>query len=103
MLFRKRLFTVLALISLLYLVYGFTGLGKVTQESLEDTAALNNSTERGAAQLGVGIGVTGVTLFLICTGLPMFFLFSLLAWRNGVGLRTEQRHQEQLAALQGKT
>lgn len=101
MLFRKRLFTALAVLSLLYVLGGLVLVGG---------AAANTSAENpyggasaSAYNLGIGLGAATLMTVVFCTGLPMLLLFSLLAWRNGAGLRAERRHQKQLAALQGKT
>lgn len=102
MLFRKRLFAVLAILSLAWIVYGFSNTSRAistTSETLNATYEAG-SAERAASNVGIGIGAgLSVTIFL-CTGLPLFFFFALMAWRNSVGLRNERRHQEQIAAMQ---
>lgn len=57
--------------------------GQLSQEACE-----------AASEIGVGAGAT----IVLCVGGFFFALFALLAWRNGVGLATERRHQEQLEA-----
>lgn len=106
--FRKNLFSILALLSVLWIVFGFSVSSRaystvtsitptpVTGSSLsaQDTANLR------AAGAGIGAGL-GLTFFLCTGGLP-FIVFSLLAWRNGVGLTRERMHREEIEALKGK-
>ena len=102
--FRSRLFGVLALLALAWLCYGMfaytsyfgTFLNRATPVpsgslSSEDRTAIQNA----GATIGTGVGMT----FVLCTGLPLLALFGLLSWRNGVGLRKEQMHREQLEAI----
>ena len=92
--FRQRLFWFLAFVALLWIGYGFSTTGQVVNE-------VGATAVSSAEQAGVAIGASiGLSLFL-CTGLPIFFLFALLAWRNGAGLRAEKRHQEMLTASAG--
>ncbi|HML21867.1 MAG TPA: hypothetical protein PKD09_09475 [Aggregatilinea sp.] len=84
--FRKRLFTGIAL-----LLTVFLALWIISGLSTDPEPGVNED----AYQLGQGAGVT----ILLCVGLPIIAFFALLAWRNSVGLRNEQRHQEQLEAI----
>lgn len=98
MLFRKRLFTILACLCLLWIAYGCTTVNRVTDKQLQTQQVQTSS----AAQAGTLIGASiGLTIFL-CTGVPLFFLFALLAWRNGVGITNKKRHEETIAALHQK-
>lgn len=89
--FRQRLFWFLAFIALLWIAYGWSVSGNVYSNTIQQMG-----TDAGRAGVAIGAGL-GLTAFL-CTGLPLFMFFALLAWRNGVGLRTEKRHQEMLDA-----
>lgn len=101
--FRSRLFGVLALLSLAWICYGVFTASSVASNMLSATVTpagnLDAETAQAARAAGVGIGAgIGLTFFL-CSGLPLFVLFSLLSWRNSVGLRKEQMHREQLEAI----
>jgi ribose/xylose/arabinose/galactoside ABC-type transport system permease subunit len=92
--FRQRFFWFLAFVALMWIVYGLT----VTGQAVDEVGATAVSS---AEQAGVAVGAGLAMTTFMCTGLPFFFLFALLAWRNGVGLRTEKRHQEMLEATRG--
>lgn len=94
--FRANLFTILAILSLLFIIYGLSVSGGAfsTVVSTPVPAASADARTAGAA-IGAGISAT----VFLCLGAPFLLFFSLLAWRNRVGIRTEQRHQEQLSAL----
>lgn len=94
--FRSRFFGVFFILALLWLGLGYY----VTSQAVVDVSA--TPVPGGSAAKAVqtlGITSVGMSVFL-CTGLPLAFLFGLLAWRNAVGLRTERRHQETIAALE---
>lgn len=90
--FRHRLFTVLALLALLYagsgIVYTSNVLSRQTAPSDYD------STQTTSYNVGVGIGSGVSYLFFTCTGIPLWTLFSLLAWRNKVGYERKQAQDE---------
>lgn len=103
--FRKNLFAFLAFLSLLWICYGVFGssaaLSNFVDRATPIPAGGLTSEERAAAQnagatIGAGLGLT----FFLCSGVPSFAVFSLLAWRNASGLKNEQRHKEQLDAIQ---
>lgn len=94
--FRKWLFTILALLALGWIVFGMSSVNEVRTKQLQSTEVQNSS----AAQLGTEIGSGINTTIVLCPGVPLFFLFALLAWRNAVGLTNKKRHEEMLAALQ---
>lgn len=98
MLFRKRLFTILAILALAWIGYGLSVTSQVTNKQLQQA----DVQASGAAQAGTAIGASIATSVFLCTGLPLFFLFALLAWRNSVGLTNKKRHEEMLAAVQQK-
>jgi hypothetical protein len=104
--FRKNFFAVLAFLSLLWMCYGVFGssaaLSNFVDRATPIPAGGLSSEERAAAQnagatIGAGLGLT----FFACTGLPLFAFFSLLSWRNSVGIRKEAMHREQIEALKG--
>lgn len=104
--FRSRFFGFLAFLSLLWICYGLfaytTYFGNFTNRPTPPPQGGLTSEERtnlqtAGATVGTGIGMT----FVLCTGLPFFALFSLLSWRNNVGIRKEQMHKEQIEALKG--
>ncbi len=93
---RMWIFSVLALLAAGWLCYGLVIVPQATNQTLQQAPKTgDNAAYKAGAAIGGGIGLT----FFACTGLPLFALFSLLAWRNQAGLRTEQRHQEQLDVL----
>ena len=97
MLFRKRLFTLLALLVLaavVLLVYNYLTVSVEPDESVASDELSQGAYEVGAS-IGRGLGIT----LTLCIGLPLFGLFALLGWRNSVGIKTERRHQEQLEVL----
>ena len=86
--FRKRLFTILALLVLILMVWVtvfYAGADKPEEATYgEDANDVLNSVAWSV---------------WICLFAPFLAFFSLMAWRNSVGLTTERRHQEQLEAL----
>lgn len=93
--FRKNLFTVLALVALLWMIYGFSVTGRVASNQFQSEPAQTSAAYQAGTTIGAGIA----TSFVLCTGAPLLFLFALLAWRNGVGLTSKKRHEETIAAL----
>jgi hypothetical protein len=90
--FRRNCFGVLALLTMLITcIWIASGLASVSEDKAETEA------EQAGQAIGSGIGV-GI---ILCITVPFIALFALLSWRNDVGIKTERRHQEQLAALQG--
>ena len=94
--FRQVLFTILALLALVWILFGISTTGQVVDNTVAESSRYGSST---AYQAGVAIGAGLGLTFFICTGLPFLVTFSLLAWRNGVGARNEQRHQEMIGAI----
>lgn len=104
--FRSRLFAFLAFLAVLWMCYGVFGsslaLSNFTDRPTPIPAGGLTSEQRTSAQnagatVGAGLGLT----FFACTGLPFFAVFSLLSWRNSVGLKRDKQHKEQLDALRG--
>lgn len=95
MLFRKRLFTILAVLALAWIAFGF--LANSNYNAIQDQKVGIETSESGAYQAGQFVGSSMLIGFFLCTGLPAFITFALLAWRNGVGLTNERRHREILA------
>jgi ribosomal protein L40E len=91
--FRRNLFGVLALLTLLLAcVWIASGLSTAEEDEVQSEA------ERAGRSIGEGIGVT----LIVCITVPFIALFALLSWRNDVGIKTERRHQEQLRAAQAQ-
>lgn len=87
--FRRNCFSIVALA---VLALGILWIAAGVSES-------DTPTESEAEEVGQTIGQSiGVTLIL-CITLPLTLFFALLAWRNSVGMATERRHQEHIAAL----
>lgn len=92
--FRQRLFWFLAFCALGWIAYGLSATGRAV-ETVGATATSD------AEMAGIGLGASLSTGVFLCTGLPLFLLFAIVAWRNGAGIRAERRHQELLAAQRG--
>lgn len=97
MLFRKRLFTILAILALGWIALGFLSTSSYNaKRNLEVGAEV---VERPGYQTGQAVGSTLALSFFLCSGIPAFTVFSLLAWRNGVGLRNQREHRELLETI----
>jgi hypothetical protein len=107
MVWRRRIFWGLAIISLLFILGGL-GISSeaydqtVTKGLAENTYALG-TTAREAYDAGTVIGAgiragIGMSASLCISGF-LFLVFALLAWRNGAGIRTAKRHHEQIQAI----
>lgn len=104
--FRARFFGVLAILALLWIVYGFVATSSAasnvmaTPVAVATDSVLSQSEAQAATNAGVALGTgLGIGIFA-CTGLPFLLIFGLLSWRNSVGLKTQKRHEETLAAMQ---
>lgn len=96
--FRQIFFWILALLALGWIILGFATGSDVSTQMYAENALETDETMRTASDLGTTLGAGIGYTFFLCTGLPFLLLFSFLAWRNGVGLREERRHQELMAA-----
>lgn len=86
---RQRVFWVLAALSLGWILLGFTATSDSVKNAQENSTA-QTETQQAAYDAGVGIGAgIGLSIFL-CSGGFFFFIFALLAWRNGAGYRAEE-------------
>lgn len=85
--FRSRLFTLVAGLAMLWMIYGLSAVSNRPPVSTD-----------GAA-VGQAVGSTITVALFACTGVPVFVLALFLSWRNRVGLREQVRHQEKLTAL----
>lgn len=102
--FRSRFFGVLFLLSIAWVCYGLSlssaafsnVVGATVTPSGNLTAEETQSLRTAGAGIGAGLGVT----FFLCSGLPFALFFGLMSWRNSVGIKNEQRHKEQLDAIQ---
>lgn len=103
MVWRRRIFWGLALLSLLFIVAGLGVFSEAHEQTvtqgLADTGYAEGTTARAAyeagATIGAGIGMSAS----LCIGGFLFLVFALLAWRNGAGIRTAKRHYEQIQAI----
>lgn len=94
MLFRKRLFSVLALIALAWMVYGVSFNNSYNEKRSAEVGA--EVAERPGFQAGQAVGGGVFLAFVFCTGLPTLLFSLFMRWRNAVGLTNERRHQEQV-------
>ncbi len=94
MLWRKRLFTILTILAFLWMALGV--LATSSYNTRRDQAVGADVRTSAGYQAGQIVGSTIELSLFFCTGLPLFFLFALLAWRNSVGLR----HQREVEAEQ---
>lgn len=97
--FRANLFTVLAILALLFIIYGFA-VSSNAFNAVVSTPVPASSADARTAGAAIGAGIASTTF--LCMGSPFLVLFSLLAWRNRAGIRAEERHQEQLDAIRSK-
>jgi amino acid transporter len=98
--FRKWLFYGLAILVLLYIVLTLANAGNVVEDATNEGAEVRTQSEQELAETAATVGVgIGMVIVLGC-GIPIFLFFALMGWRNGVGIRNEQRHREMLAAQQ---
>lgn len=98
--FRHRLFTVLALLTLIYAGSGIVYTSNVV--SRQTAPAGYDATQTTSYNVGVGLGSGISYLWFVCTGIPLWTLFSLLAWRNRVGYERKQAYNE-MRAMFGST
>lgn len=87
---RLWLYRLLALAALLWMVLGWWSTSQYN-------AAHPVSTPGG--QVGQALGSGAFLAIVFCTGIPLFLLFSLLAWRMQVYRRNTKRHQDTMRAL----
>lgn len=94
--FFRGLWGILVLLSIGWMCVGFS----VTSQSAQEVdAEYNDAQSEAASDLGVGVGASISLIFFVCTGLPAFLLSSVLYWRNGVKIREDKRHREQMDVL----
>jgi hypothetical protein len=98
--FRKRLFTVLALLIGLGMCW-LIGAAALNWGEFSDQTAATGGDREVAETVGAMAWLAESSVYL-CVGIPLFFLFALLGWRNSVGLREEKRHQERLQTGRGE-
>lgn len=87
---------IVAILALGWIVAGFAASGNALEGTL---ATSGNATSQTAFEVGAAVGVGLSVTFFLCTGFPIFLLASLLYWRNGVGLKRDKQHKEQLEAI----
>lgn len=96
--FRKYLFTILTLLALGWIAFGCSAANQGTSNLLQSQRGQASTNYQAGVIIGGGISGT----IVLCTGVPLFFLFALLAWRNSAGLTNKKRHEETIAVLQQK-
>ena len=94
--FRSRLFWLLALLAMGWIIFGMMATGDAVSNSMDqsDLTYEAGSIQRTAADTGTAIGAGISTAFVLCTGVPLFLIFAFMGWRNGVGYRQKIRHDE---------
>ena|SRR3989304_4781640 len=104
--FRQRLFWALAILSLVWIAMGFTATEEAVNEVLQTPVptleGMSQETADSLQEAGTAIFAGASMTVFLCTGLIGFFIFALLAWRNGVGLRNRRQHEEMVAAVSGE-
>lgn len=100
--FRMWLFRILAALTVLYVLVAASSAGEINTQSRAECERQFSTPSQielcmTGSDIGTGLGVTVV----LCLGGFFFGIFALLAWRNGVGLRTQRQHEEMLAAQRG--
>lgn len=103
MLFRARLFTVLAALCILWSICGTGYACTITASTVAKPTLEPGKTQVSDAYVaGAGIGGSLVAAVFLCSGIPLLIIFALLAWRNRVGLRTEKFQSELVQATRGE-
>ncbi len=98
--FWRNFWGVLTLLACGWITYGVI-LTSSAASKVSNSVNATSDAERAGSAIGIGLGATTSITFFLCTGLPLFLLAVILYWRNGVAIRTEQRHAEQLNVMRG--
>jgi hypothetical protein len=91
--FWRTIWGVLTLLSMGWLCYGVYASTMAYNEVASKTTS---EAGKGGAAIGASIGLTG----FLCIGVPLFILFAVLYWRNGVAIRRAYDHAEMMNVLQ---
>lgn len=91
--FWRTIWGILTLLSMGWLCYGVYASTMAYNEVASKTTS---EAGKGGAAIGASIGLTG----FMCIGVPLFILFAVLYWRNGVAIRRAYEHAEMMNALQ---
>ena len=97
--FRQRLFWTFAILTIFFAMAWMSGYSEGMDEIKTDGSETRTEAQQEAYELGADIGAGIGTGMIVCITLPVFFLFALMAWRNGAGYDKEQKHQEMLTAV----
>lgn len=98
--FRQRLFWILAILTIFIMFTWMSGYSESVAGIKADGSESRTATQQQAYELGTDIGEGIGTSMIICITLPVFFLFIILAWRNGAGYDKNQKHAEMMEAIQ---
>lgn len=97
--FRQRFFWALAALTIFFALAWMSGYSEGVDEIKADGSDSRTSTEQKAYELSADIGEGIGTGMIICITTPVFFLFVILAWRNGAGYDKNKKHAEMLNAV----
>lgn len=100
--FRQRFFWTLAALTIFFALAWMSGYVNSVDEIKAAGSESRTITEQQAYELGADIGEGIGTGMIVCITLPVFFLFIILAWRNGAGYDKNQKHAEMMAAMQAQ-
>jgi hypothetical protein len=102
--FRRALFWFLAMLMLCQMCYVVTTIFSVAGDNLSGNASYdpvtNPANTAGFLQDLTVLSLTGIASYavVLCSGM-LFFLFALLAWRNGAGIRQARLNHQQLMMM----
>lgn len=94
--FWRAFWGILTLLSIAWMCYGLV----FTSNVYSDVASTIDSD---AGLVGATIGATAGMGIYLCTGVPLFILFVILYWRNGVAIRRDKQHAEMLNVISNRT
>ncbi len=97
--FRQRLFWTLAILTIFFAMAWMSGYSEGMDEIKAEGSESRTSQQQEAYELGADIGESIGTGMIVFITLLVFFLFALLAWRNGAGYDKNKKHQEMLNAV----
>lgn len=93
--FWRTVWGILTLLSIGWICYGVYASSMAYSQVASQTTS---EAGKGGAAIGASIGLTG----FLCIGVPLFILFAVLYWRNGVAIRRAYEHAEMMDALRAR-
>ena len=93
--FWRTIWGILTLLSIGWICYGVYASSMAYSQVASQTTS---EAGKGGAAIGASIGLTG----FLCIGVPLFILFAVLYWRNGVAIRRAYEHAEMMDALRSR-